>query len=399
MTPRERILAALERRPVDRLPIDFAGTDCSSIHLVACHEVRRHLGLAPRTLRLGCATQQVTEVDPDLLDRFGSDAVGLYFHPRQWRVWDEGHAFPVEVPDRWRPERQADGSDVVRDARGIARGSFGAGGAYFDPVNPILANASSPADLAGIAPALDRWDWAAALDESIEEYAARARQLRAGTDRAVVALWRMHYLQAGQILRGYEQFLIDLLTDEPLARAVLDPLHAVYLDRTKRFLAAMADAVDVVFFTDDLGTQNAPLVGPDTYRRLIKPYWAELIGLIKAHGKKVLMHSCGAISDFLPDLIEIGVDAVNPVQVSAAGMDPARLKREFGNDITFWGGGVNTQGVLDRADPATVTEEVRRNIGIFAADGTGYVFTQVHNIQPDVPPANIIAAFEAARRV
>jgi uroporphyrinogen decarboxylase len=214
----------------------------------------------------------------------------------------------------------------------------------------------------------------------------------------VVACWRLHYLQAGQLLRGYEQFMVDLLTDEPMVRAIYDRLHAVYMARARRFLDLMADSMDVVFFTDDLGTQQGPLVGPELYRKLIKPYWRELVALVKARGKKTLMHSCGAVGDFIPDLIEIGIDALNPVQVTAEGMSPERLKREFGKDIAFWGGGVSTQGVLDKATPEAVREEVRRNVGTFAPGG-GFVFTQVHNIQANVPAENIIAAFDEARKL
>jgi uroporphyrinogen decarboxylase len=142
----------------------------------------------------------------------------------------------------------------------------------------------------------------------------------------------------------------------------------------------------------------AALVSPDCYRQMIKPYWKELIGLIKKYDKKVLMHACGAISELIPDLIEMGVDAINPVQITATGMAPARLKKEFGKDITFWGGGVSTQGVLDKGSVREIKDEVRRNVDIFAPGG-GFVFTQVHNIQCDVPPENIVAAYKTALEV
>ena len=192
--------------------------------------------------------------------------------------------------------------------------------------------------------------------------------------------------------------MIDLLIDEPLARGLLDRLHAAYMQRAETFLKVMADSIDIVLLADDLGTQNAPLLNPDTYRKLIKPYWAELIALIKRYNKKTLMHSCGAVSEFIPDLIEMGVDAVNPVQITAAGMEPARLKKEFGEDIAFWGGGISTQGVLDRGTVQEVQDEVKRNVDTFASGG-GFVFTQVHNIQYNVPPENIVAAYKAAFEV
>ena len=396
MTPRQRVLAALEHREPDGLTIDFAGTDCSSLHAAAYHRLRRKLGVEPRPMRLGCLTQQVVEPDAAVQDRFFGDVAGLYFGPRKWRLWDGGYGGPVEVPDLWRPETLADGSAVVRGADGTVLSRRTAGGHYFDPVHFPLADVTSASELAACAAVFERWDWPRVCDESVEEYAARAKALYQSTDRAVVASWRMHYLQAGQLLRGYEQFMVDLLTDEALARAILDRLHAVYLERARRFLEAMADWTDIVFFTDDLGTQQGPLVSPELYRRAIKPYWAELIGLVRKRGKKVLMHACGAVADFIPDLIDIGVDALNPVQITAAGMAPERLKRDFGRDIAFWGGGVSTQGVLDAAGPEAIRDEVRRNVEILAPGG-GFVFTQVHNIQADVPPENIVAAFDAAR--
>ncbi len=395
MTPRERILAALEHREPDRLPIDFAGTDCSSVHLVPYHQLRQHLGIEPRPMRLGCLIQQIAEVDCEIQDRFRGDAIALYFYPQQWKVWSSGYGFDVEVAERLRLETRSDGSTVSLDSTGVPRAERPAGGFYFDPCNFVFADVATSAEFDQYAGVFQRWDWSAALDETLDEYGRRARELRASTDRAIVALWRMHYLQAGQLMRGYEQFMIDLLTDEPLVRGLFDRLHAVYLDRTAAFLEAVGDNVDIAFFTDDLGSQKGSLVSPEVYRRLVKPYWTELLGLVKRHGLKVLMHSCGAVSDFIPDLIEMGVDALNPVQITAEGMSPERLKRDFGRDIAFWGGGVSTQGTLNTAAPQVVRDEVRRNIDTFAPGG-GFVFTQVHNIQVGVPPENIIAAYDTA---
>ena len=395
MTSRDRIHCALGRRGPDRLPVDFGATDCSSVHVIAYDRLRKQLGLEPRPIRVACLTQQIAEVDPEVAARLGADAVGLYFHPRAWRSWEERYGFPVEVPDRWRPEENADGSWVVRDSEGVARQQQTAGGLYFDAVSFPLSDISSPDQLDDYAELFQRWDWSSVFDESVEQYAARAASLRAAGDQAVVANWNMHYLQSGQLLRGYEQFMADLVTDEPLVRRFWDKLHEVYLERATMFLEACGESLDVVFFTDDLGTQQGAMISPSLYRKLLKPYWQELIALVKQRDKKVIMHSCGAISDFLPDLIDMGVDAVNPVQITAAGMSPERLKREFGDAIAFWGGGVSTQGVLDQATPDQIRDEVRRNIEILAAGG-GFVFTQVHNIQANVPPENIVAAYEAA---
>ena len=396
MTPRQRILTALAHKEPDRLPIDFGGTDCSSVHVIAYDKLRKMAGIEPRPIRLGCMMQQIAEVDSEMLDYIGSDAQGLYFHPRQWRQWESGYGFPVEVADGWRPEDLPDGTTVVRNAAGGVQSRRTAGGYYFDPQAFALGHLEDASELTQYESLFPRWDWPAVLDESVEEYAARAKAAYQATDRAVVALWQHHYLQAGQVMRGYEQFMIDLLTDEAMVRGIMERLHAVYMERVRLFLDVLGDWLDIVFLTDDLGTQQGPLVGPDYYHRFVKPCWAEQIALIKSRGKKVVMHACGAVSDFIPDLIEMGVDALNPVQITAADMSPERLKREFGADIAFWGGGISTQGVLDAGTPQQVRDEVRRNVETFAQGG-GYVFTQVHNIQANVPAANILAAYETAR--
>ncbi|NQT13045.1 MAG: hypothetical protein HQ582_09875, partial [Planctomycetes bacterium] len=192
------------------------------------------------------------------------------------------------------------------------------------------------------------------------------------------------------LMRGYEQFLIDIMVDKDLAHALLAKLHQAYLERIDRFMAAFGPWCDVVFLTDDLGTQKGGMISTDTYREMIFPYISEAVGRIKAAGKKVVMHSCGAVSSYVPWMIEMGVDALNPVQVSAHGMNPAELVRQYGRDIAFWGGGCDTQHALNASDPEVVRADVRRRLAEYGPDAS-LVFTQVHNIQYDVPPENILA--------
>ncbi len=200
----------------------------------------------------------------------------------------------------------------------------------------------------------------------------------------------MHGWQAVLLLRIYKQFIMVLTSDKDLAHALMRKLHEVYMARVESFFEAFGDWFDIVFLTDDLGTQAAGMISPETYREMIFPYIKELVGRIKATGKKVVMHSCGAVSDFVPEMIEMGVDALNPVQVSAGGMNPADLMRRFGKDIAFWGGGVDTQQALNASDPEVVRADVRRRLDEFGPDAS-LVFTQVHNIQYDVSPENILA--------
>jgi uroporphyrinogen decarboxylase len=202
--------------------------------------------------------------------------------------------------------------------------------------------------------------------------------------------------ESGFWLRGYKQFLVDLGSYPKMAEAILDLTMNFRLAYWTTALGEVGDLVDVVVEYDDLGSNSSLLISPQMYRKYLKPRHKELFGFIKSRSHAALfLHSCGAIYPLIPDFIEAGIDILNPVQVSASHMnDGKKLKQEFGRDITFWGGGVNTQSILPRGTTKEVKEEVRRRIGEFAPGG-GYVFAAVHNIQPDVPPENIIAMLEA----
>ena len=272
------------------------------------------------------------------------------------------------------------------------------GGFYYEVGDPPLACLTAAAQVDPEASCIRGFDLPAFSDECWVERRERAKALRA-TGRAVVGNLMCHFLAAGQILRGYEQFMCDLLTEKALAHALLDALCEAYLARAETYVATLGEWLDVILVNDDLGTQSGPMLSPALYREMIKPYQKRLFGFIRQRfDGALLMHSCGAIAEFIPDLIECGVQAINPVQVSATGMEPERLKREFGRDIVFWGGGCDTQRVLNKGTPDDVRREVRRNCAAFAPGG-GFVFTQVHNIQPDVPPENVVAMVEALREM
>jgi uroporphyrinogen decarboxylase len=393
MTGRQRILHILNRQPVDRPAFDIGGTDCSGVHVLAYARLRRHLGLPAKPIRVACLTQLLAEPDRDLLDVLGAEAEPLWFGSQETKRWSTPFGVELVVPKRFAVEDLADGSSVVRDAKGDVCARRAADAYYFDPVAPPLAHVQSAAELERFADLFERWDYPAMYDEPTAAFAQRARKQYESTDRAVVALWQMHYLQAGQIMRGFEQFFVDLMSNRDLARAIFDRLHQVYLRRADTFLKAFGDWCDAVFLTDDLGTQQSPLISPSLYREMVFPYVSQLVGRIKAHGKKVVMHSCGAVAPFIPSLIEMGVDALNPVQVSARGMNPRDLVREFGKHIAFWGGGCDTQHAMNAADPNVVRADVRRRLDEFGPSAH-LVFTQVHNIQYDVPAENIVALRE-----
>ena len=390
MTGRERVMATLNRQKPDCTPIDIGGTDCSSIHVIPYKKLRQRLGLPDQPIRCACLLQLAAQMDADAMDALGVDVESLWFGSRRTKVWNAPFDVDIVVPELFDVEDLPDGSSVVRNPQGVVSFKRAADAYYHDPVDPPLAKITSPAELDRFDAMFERWDYSYTYDEPLESLAERGKKQYQSTDRAVVSPWKMHYLQAGMLMRGYEQFLIDLMVEKDLARALFDKLHQVYMKRVDTFLAAFADCFDIVFLTDDLGTQDTGILSPAVYEEMIFPYLRELMGKIKASGKKVLMHSCGAVSAFVPYLIEAGVDALNPVQVSAGGMNPADLVREYGKDIAFWGGGVDTQHALNAADPEVVRADVRLRLKEYGPDAS-LVFTQVHNIQYDVPAENIMA--------
>lgn len=390
MTGRERVLATLNREPVDRVAMDIGGTDCSSIHVIAYDRLRRRLGLSTGPIRCGCLTQLVAEPDEDMNRALGTDVEAFWFRPVRTKIWQTPFGLELLVPEGFAVEDLADGSSVVRGGGGVVTARRAANAYYFDPALAPLAEVRRAEEVAEHAELFERWDWPAAYDEPLEALARRARAQYEGTDRAVVALWNMHYLQAGLLLRGFERFFMDLVSEPELVAAILERLHAAYMRRAEAFLEAFGEWIDAVFLTDDLGTQQGPLISPRLYRQVIFPYTAELVGRIKAAGKKVIMHSCGAVAEFIPAMVEMGVDALNPVQVAARGMNPRELAGRYGDKIAFWGGGCDTQGALCASDPAVVRADVARRLDEYGPRAH-LVFTQVHNVQYDVPPENVLA--------
>jgi uroporphyrinogen decarboxylase len=199
----------------------------------------------------------------------------------------------------------------------------------------------------------------------------------------------------GTFLRRLDNFLVDLATEPERVEALLDALMEKHLDSLAKACRAVGDVVDIVRFGDDLGTNGGPFLSPAMYRRFFKPRHAQLCAYVHRHTPmKTFLHSCGSIRALLPDLIEAGFDVINPVQTSCRGMEAEGLKADFGRDICFWGGGCDTRRVLPAASPAEVKDHVKRRLEVFAPGG-GFVFNTVHNILPDVPPANVIAMYEA----
>ncbi len=377
MNSRERITAALSHREADRIPIDLGGTMVTSITMAAYLPLRKHLGMPDEPVAVSDLVQQLPYLGEDLLDRMGSDVRAVLLPPEMVQppeLIDDGDYWGWVDP--W-------GAKLRMPKRN---------GLYFDWVGHPLADLTDES--------LDDYRWPAF--ESSANLAAMREQalgLHTTTDFALAGTASIGggiFEQACRLV-GTEQFMMAMLTDRAVADRLLEQLTEHYIEAVTRQLDAFGEFLDVVQYGDDLASQQTWLISPDTYVAMIKPRQHRLFEAVRSRtSAKLMFHSCGAVFDVIPHLIDIGVDVVNPVQVSARGMDTARLKSAYGRDIVFWGGGVDTQGVLPFGSEDDVRAEVVRRIEDLAPGG-GFVWAPVHNVQAGVPPANIVAAFDTAR--
>jgi len=380
MTPRERLLTALEHREPDRVPYDLGSCQVTGIAVLAYQRLRDYLGL-PKVQPTVCdVIQQIALPDDDVVERLGVDVRGLFpLNAHNWNIVNEDAGDNWEYTDEW----------------GITYHYPKENGLYYTIVrNPISGSTTSPQEI-------EAHPWPDCGDPQriagLEELAAcyRAEGHAVMIKGVLAGLFEM-----AQRIRGTENFMIDMLADRPSAEALVDRLLQCKLDFWEMALPRLRHVIDVVSEADDYGTQTSQLVSPQLFRELFKPRLKQLFDRIHelAPEAKLFFHSCGSIREILPDFIEIGIDIINPIHIRAAGMEPAGLKRDFGDAVTLWGGGVDTQGVLPNGTVEEVREDVRRNVEALMPGG-GYVFNTVHNIQADVPPENIVAMWETLREV
>jgi len=406
MTSRERIIAAIEHRQPDRVPVDLGATPSSGISAIAYGNLKRHLRLTQGQTRIYDVVQQLAQPEDFILDRFGVDAIdiGRAFNTEDsaWQPTTLADGQPAQYPAWFHPERQPDGSFIARHKDGTDIAHMPAGGTFYDQsCFPYLDG--YPADFRNLGDAMGKILWAALVHSPWDHAGdpgfwdtlrARARELRRTSDRALMIVIGCNLFEWGTFLRRMDNFLMDLAAEPAQVEKLLDALMEKHLAGLAKACAAVGDVADILRFGDDLGTNGGPFMSPRTYRQLFKPRHTMLCDYVHKHTKmKTFLHSCGSIHALLPDLIEAGFDVINPVQTNCRDMDPERLKREFGRDICFWGGGCDTKSMLPQGKPAEVKEHVKRRCETFMPGG-GFVFNTVHNILPEVPPENIVAMFE-----
>ena len=396
MNSRERVLCALNHREPDRVPIDLGGTRQSGIAASAYHKLKGHLGLDTPT-RVFDLYQMLAEIERPVMERFGADLVGLnrpavtFGIPNEgWKPWRLFDGTPVEVPGRFEPVTEPNGDLLLLAPDGSPMARMPRGGFYFDRLDKYPGAVHADPETLQV-PLL--------TSEECDHLHAEAEAWHQQSDLAVVAAMGPPFeLFFGLGTGDFPGWMITLATEPDYVAALYEKLVEAWLENLRRLHGAVGDRVHVVQFNDDLGTQDAPFLSPDMFRERIMPYYRRGLDWIHRNTSwKVFMHNDGAIADFLPTLIEMGVDCLNPVQTTAKGMDPAKLKREFGDRLVFWGAACDCQATLPFGTPQQVAREVERNLGLLAPGG-GYVLAAVHNIQAGVPPENIVALFDTARR-
>lgn len=378
LSQRERMVRAINFEPVDRPPIDFGSSPNTTIAHLALRNLLRYLGLEYHEMQNEIWTisrpLQCSNVPEAILERLHVDTRPIFPNLTDEVDWISEDEYLDGWGIRWRAAKTHAG-DIL----------------YYDMVDHPLKRANSPAEIESY-----RWPdpvpsgW---LDGKREE----AQRLRNDTNYALVGHpGDTGVFELAWFLRGMDRFLVDLIQNKDIASAILNHILEIRKEQMKEYLSAVGQYLDVVCIGDDLAMQSAPLMSPRLYQEMIKPYHKRYVELIKSFSPiKLHMHSCGAIAPLIPDLLDIGVDIINPVQVSARGMDPMELMEKFGKRVVFWGG-IDTQHVLPQAEPKMVRKEVIDRIDQFDGCNGGYVVSAVHNIQVDVPPENIVAMFDAA---
>lgn len=376
MNARERVDLALNHQEPDRVPIDIGGTLCTSIHRDMYAALGQHLGFSIKYPVIVDPFQQLPYVDREIQDRFRADV-----------------RMVLPLPEKiTAPEIQVDGDYYVMvDDWGAKVHMPVQDGFYFDWVEFPLVEPTMEA--------LENFRWPEPVpDKDLDELGQQAESMYQSQPYALTGsgIPGGGIFEQASTLMGFENFFIALAQEPAFVDRLLEKITDIYVEYCGRYLERVGRYIQVVTYWDDVCGQDGWLISPRLYRTIVKPKQQRLVQAIKSKtNAKVFYHGCGAVFDLIPDLIEIGIDIINPVQVSARGMDTKKLKQAFGRDIVFWGGGVDSQSVLPFGTPEQVSDEVKRRIDDLAPGG-GFVFAPVHNIQPKVPPENIVAMYETA---
>jgi len=376
MNSRERVLATLKHQEPDQIPFDLGGAPNTGMHINAYKNLLKYRG-DNRNADVYDIIFQIASIDEDILKNLKVDFRGLDF-AQFGSLAIEGQ---LEEDEKYL---------FFTDDWGIKWIKPKVNGLYFDmKIHPLAGRIDADQVDSLNVPRMPN-------DKEIDIFKKKAEIYKKNNLAVVMAGPDGGILEHAFAIRGHADFMIDLISETNLAKKLLDRILTFKLQYWELILKELGSLVDVISEGDDMATQENLILNPALYRKIIKPFHRELLDYMKKNKRPsvfINFHSCGAVKELIPDLIEMGIDSLHPVQVSAAGMDTKKLKKEFGKDLTFWGGGVDTQHILSRGTPSEVREEVKRRIEDLSPGG-GFIFAAVHNIQADVQPENFIAMWK-----
>ncbi len=415
-TSRERVVRSLNHESPDAIPLDLGASPVTGMHVGSVYALRQALGLdaAGTPVKVVEPYQMLGEIAPDLMEALGVDVVGLGgrktmfgFENEGWKPWTTFQGVPVLVPAGFNTEPEPRGDLLMYpegDRSAAASGRMPEGGWYFDSIVR-----QPPLDDAALRPEDNLEEFGPMTEAELAHFAGEADRLSRETDKAIlanfggtafgdIALVPAPWMKDPKGIRDVEEWYVSTLSRRDYVYAVFERQCEIALDNLARIHQAVGDRVHAVFITGtDFGTQHATFISPAAYCDLYQPFHKAVNAWIHANtGWKTFIHSCGSVYALVPHFIEAGFDILNPVQCSAAEMDPQRLKQRFGRQISFWGGGVDTQKTLPFGTPEEVRDEVRARMRIFG-EGGGFVFNTVHNVQAQTPPENLVALYETVK--
>ncbi len=413
MTSKERVLASLNHREPDAVAVDFGSTAVTGIHVNAIVGLREHYSLEKRPVKVYEPYQMLGLIDEDLKAIMGIDVEGIPapetlfgFRNENWKPYRLDSGLEVLVSEHFRTTRDANGDTLIYpkgDTSAPPSGRMPKGGFFFDSIvrqEPIDESRLDPADnLEEFGPVSERdLDYFASEAERASRTGRAVMATFGGTAFGDIALVPAPFLKHPKGIRDIEEWYASTVTRQDYVHRVFEKQAEIALANLARIKDAVGGRVDAVFVCGtDLGTQQSQFCSVDTFCNLYFPYYKMINDWVHRNTNwKTLKHSCGAVEPLIEAFIEAGFDILNPVQVTAAGMDAALLKKRYGDRIVFWGGGADTQTTFAFGTPAEVREQVLRRMDILAPGG-GFVFNAVHNIQANTPVANIVAMIEAVK--
>ncbi len=415
MTSKERVVSSLNHRQPDAIPVDFGGTAVTGIHVKTIAGLRDHYGLEKRLVKAHEPYQMLGYIEEDLKQALGINVEGVYtpetmfgYRNENWRPWKMDIGLEVLVPEGFKTTKAPNGDTLIYPKSDLTvppSGRMPHGGYFFDSIirqEPIDEESLDPQD---------NCEEFTLITDGDLEYFERAAKDASKSGRGVVATYGglafgdialvpAPFLKHPKGIRDIEEWYVSTLTRPEYVHAIFEKQTEVAIQNLARLQQRVGTLVDAVFVCGtDFGTQWSTFCSVETYHALYHPYYKRVNDWIHANTSwKTFKHSCGSVITLIPSFIESGFDVLNPVQCSAAGMEPARLKQEFGRDLVFWGGGVDTQKTLMFGKPEEVRDEVLSRCDIFGKDG-GFIFNAVHNIQGNVPVKNVVAMFEALKEI